>query len=79
MTMPFLNISALPNSALLGLISGQESPILMGRCLVRLNQSVVQSETVGSSWCAVSVPCTSIPCALKRFFSIPELIASVRA
>jgi hypothetical protein len=34
---------------------------------------------VGSSRCAISVPYASIPCALKRFFSIPELIASVRA
>ena len=29
--------------------------------------------------CAVSVPCAVIPCALKRFFSIPDQSASVRA
>jgi hypothetical protein len=45
----------------------------------RLNQSVVQIGLSEPVRCAVSVPCASIPCALKRFFSIPELIASVRA
>jgi hypothetical protein len=45
----------------------------------RLNQSVVQIGLSEPVRCAISVPCASIPCALKRFFSIPELIASVRA
>jgi tetratricopeptide (TPR) repeat protein len=46
---------------------------------VRLNQSVVQSGLSEPERCAISVPYASIPCALKRFFSIPDQIASVRA
>jgi hypothetical protein len=39
--------------------------------MMTINQ-LSTAEGVGSRRCAVSVPCASIPCALNRFFSIPN-------
>src|SRR5450432_2522991 len=49
---------------------------LNGKCA---NTKLSQPRGSPHRRCAISVPYASIPCALKRFFSIPEQIASVRA